>query len=170
MEIENIVANTVYIKARESGGQKKGKSKKWKNYLQFPHYTQCLHIRSEIDVSFGYIVEHQPIGKLLFQEFCEQNPQYDQCGKFLQKVDEYETSDDDGDTRRSLAQAIAASLAPIVANGVEQQPCSSNGIKDVSWCSFLDANVIDNCLKVADDANRNSTATPSSNIFATAYK
>ncbi|KAK6061957.1 hypothetical protein COOONC_00376 [Cooperia oncophora] len=51
MEIENIVANTVYIKARESGGQKKGKSKKWKSYLQFPHYTECLPLRSEIDVS-----------------------------------------------------------------------------------------------------------------------
>ncbi|PIO57356.1 hypothetical protein TELCIR_21237, partial [Teladorsagia circumcincta] len=60
MEIENIVANTVYIKAREinlmmmfpliGGGQKKGKSKKWKNYLQFPHYTECLPLRSEIDV------------------------------------------------------------------------------------------------------------------------
>lgn len=70
MEIENIVANTVYIKARESklflscflplkivfifigGGQKKGKSKKWKTYLQFPHYKQCLYLKSEIDVRF----------------------------------------------------------------------------------------------------------------------
>lgn len=29
------VANTVYIKAR-TGGQRKGKSKKWRQYLQFP--------------------------------------------------------------------------------------------------------------------------------------
>lgn len=70
MEIENIVANTVYIKARESmflllfslfiikclfiyfvgGGQKKGKSKKWKTYLQFPHYKQCLYLKCEIDM------------------------------------------------------------------------------------------------------------------------
>jgi G protein-coupled receptor kinase len=50
MEIENIVANTVYIKARESGGQKKGKSKKWKTYLQFPHYKQCLYLKSEIEM------------------------------------------------------------------------------------------------------------------------
>lgn len=126
MEIENIVANTVYIKARESelllvfasskqqlgrdvityrlfttnqqkrcefsralstcmcggggiclmthsvnsrraspafslftsagGGQKKGKSKKWKNYLQFPHYTECLPLRSEIDVRYVFTV------------------------------------------------------------------------------------------------------------------
>lgn len=31
------------------GGQKKGKSKKWKNYLQFPHYTECLGIKNEIE-------------------------------------------------------------------------------------------------------------------------
>lgn len=70
MEIENIVANTVYIKARESeleevkqrkerlfagGGQKKGKSKKWKNYLQFPHYLECLAMKDEIDVRYVFV-------------------------------------------------------------------------------------------------------------------
>uniref|UniRef100_A0A1I7YW31 G protein-coupled receptor kinase n=1 Tax=Steinernema glaseri TaxID=37863 RepID=A0A1I7YW31_9BILA len=162
MEIENIVANTVYIKARESGGQKKGKSKKWKNYLQFPHYTECLSLRSDIDVSYGYVVEKQPIGKLLFQQFCEKNAQYDQCCMFLSKVEEYETSDDDGESRRMLAKTIAALLAPN-----DESPCSSQE-SPLRWCSFLDEESIADTLRAADDATTESE--PSTDIFSDIYR
>ncbi|VDM45150.1 unnamed protein product, partial [Toxocara canis] len=160
MEIENIVANTVYIKARESGGQKKGKSKKWKNYLQFPHYSECLYLRSEIDVSYGFIVEKQPIGKLLFQQFCETNLQYSQACSFLLKVQEYETSDDDGESRRTLAKSIAAMLSPS-----SETPCSS---QELLWCSFLSDQLISKCLSVADHATHESE--PSGDIFSEACK
>uniref|UniRef100_A0AC35EV67 G protein-coupled receptor kinase n=1 Tax=Panagrolaimus sp. PS1159 TaxID=55785 RepID=A0AC35EV67_9BILA len=163
MEIENIVANTVYIKARESGGQKKGKSKKWKTYLQFPHYKQCLYLKSEIEMSFSFIIEKQPIGKLLFRKFCEDNPQYDSCCLFLQKVEEYETSDDDGETRRNLANSIAQLLA--FSNG--EVPSSSKEITQ-EWCNFLTERVVNNCLAVADYATH--TSEPSSDIFSEAYK
>ena len=50
MELENIVANTVLLKAREGGGGKrKGKSKKWKEILKFPHISQCEDLRRTID-------------------------------------------------------------------------------------------------------------------------
>lgn len=69
------------------GGQKKGKSKKWKNYLQFPHYTDCLHIRNEVDTaSYDYVVDKQPIGKRLFRLFCANHPQYDRCCELLTRV------------------------------------------------------------------------------------
>lgn len=42
-------------KTISGGGQKKGKSKKWKNYLQFPHYSECLSLRSDIDVRLASI-------------------------------------------------------------------------------------------------------------------
>ena len=43
MELENIVANTVYLKAREGGPEgSKGRSKKWKKLLTFPHISECL--------------------------------------------------------------------------------------------------------------------------------
>jgi len=71
MEIENIVANTVLIKAKEgrlptlvlqicrqrefhlrafAGGcsKSKGRSKKWKTYLKFPHISECLDLRDEL--------------------------------------------------------------------------------------------------------------------------
>ncbi|CAG2062942.1 unnamed protein product, partial [Timema podura] len=49
MELENIVANTVYLKAREGGtDSNKGKSKKWRKILQFPHISQCIDLRNKI--------------------------------------------------------------------------------------------------------------------------
>ncbi|KAF0022767.1 hypothetical protein F2P81_024748 [Scophthalmus maximus] len=50
MELENIVANTVLLKAREGGvGNRKGKSKKWKQMLQFPHISLCEELRQTTD-------------------------------------------------------------------------------------------------------------------------
>lgn len=78
------------------------------------------------DCSYGYVVENQPIGKLLFEDFCRENHKYDQCYKFLQKIEDYETCDDDGETRRSLARSIAESLTHATTNGTsEQMPCVS---------------------------------------------
>ena len=49
MELENIVANTVYLKARAGeGGKHKGRSKKWKQLLKLPHISECFHIKNEL--------------------------------------------------------------------------------------------------------------------------
>lgn len=122
MEIENIVANTVYIKARESGGSKsKGKSRKWKTYLQFPHISECIHIKSEIDVTYSYVVDKQPIGKELFRQFCLTCPQYASCSDFLYAVQEYETGEPD--ERRRLAAEISLPSPPEVLNEAQIQRC-----------------------------------------------
>ncbi|CAP23139.3 Protein CBR-GRK-1 [Caenorhabditis briggsae] len=163
MEIENIVANTVYIKARESGGQKKGKSKKWKNYLQFPHYTECIPQKKENGEPYAFVVEKQPIGKLLFHEFCQAtNPQYHQCCQFQTKVEEYETSDDDGQSRRDLASAIVALLS-----SKNDQDLSSS-IDEEVWCAFLSDEVISTCISTADSATHDSE--PRSDIFSEPYR
>ncbi|XP_049880484.1 G protein-coupled receptor kinase 2 [Pectinophora gossypiella] len=88
MELENIVANTVYLKAREGGSDSnKGKSKKWRKILQFPHISQCLDIKTKIDVGYEYVVDQQPIGKLLFRQFCERTrPEYHKYNSFLDAV------------------------------------------------------------------------------------
>jgi len=74
MELENIVANTVYLKAREvstgGGGKRKGKSKKWKEMLKFPHISQTEELRRTITKDYTSICEAQPIGCRLFREFC----------------------------------------------------------------------------------------------------
>ena len=45
-------------------------------------------------ISYPFIVEKQPIGRLLFKRFCEQQKQEDLaiCWRFLERVEEYETS------------------------------------------------------------------------------
>ncbi len=58
MELENIVANTVYLKAREGGpDNSKGRSKKWRKLLLFKHISECLHIKDQVGGSEGCWVE-----------------------------------------------------------------------------------------------------------------
>lgn len=80
----------------------KGKSKKWKKILQFPHISQCvdfkpligklldskveklskpkyiiiiLKIIHVLDMKYSYVIDQQPIGRLLFLQFCEEERQ-----------------------------------------------------------------------------------------------
>ncbi|XP_038839758.1 G protein-coupled receptor kinase 5-like [Salvelinus namaycush] len=80
MELENIVANTVLLKAREGGGGKrKGRSKKWKEILRFPHISQCTELGNSIDRDYISLCEKQPIGRLLFRLYCETRPELLRC-------------------------------------------------------------------------------------------
>ncbi|XP_046372107.1 G protein-coupled receptor kinase 5-like [Haliotis rufescens] len=105
MELENIVANTVYLKAREGGGGKrKGKSKKWKQILRFPHISQCMDMKTKIPMTYKYLVEQQPIGRELFRLFCVKKPVFARIIFFLDSVSEYELAPDE--KRMALAEKI----------------------------------------------------------------
>ncbi|XP_067656914.1 G protein-coupled receptor kinase 5-like [Haliotis asinina] len=105
MELENIVANTVYLKAREGGGGKrKGKSKKWKQILRFPHISQCMDMKTKIPMTYKYLVEQQPIGRELFRLFCVKKPAFARIIFFLDSVSEYELAPDE--KRMALAEEI----------------------------------------------------------------
>ncbi|XP_066449458.1 G protein-coupled receptor kinase 5-like [Eleutherodactylus coqui] len=96
MELENIVANTVLLKAREGGGGKrKGRSKKWKEILKFPHISQCEELRKQLDRDYTSICEKQPIGRLLFRQFCETRRHLWKIILFLDAVSNYELSSDE---------------------------------------------------------------------------
>uniref|UniRef100_A0A2K6DHK6 G protein-coupled receptor kinase n=1 Tax=Macaca nemestrina TaxID=9545 RepID=A0A2K6DHK6_MACNE len=96
MELENIVANTVLLKAREGGGgNRKGKSKKWRQMLQFPHISQCEELRLSLERDYHSLCERQPIGRLLFREFCATRPELSRCIAFLDGVAEYEVTPDE---------------------------------------------------------------------------
>ena len=64
MELENIVANTVYLKAREGGpDNSKGRSKKWRKLMNFPHISQCVHLQDSLpSKTYDYIIDQQPLG------------------------------------------------------------------------------------------------------------
>ncbi|XP_065440711.1 U6 snRNA-associated Sm-like protein LSm1 isoform X9 [Chrysemys picta bellii] len=96
MELENIVANTVLLKAREGGGGKrKGRSKKWKEILRFPHISQCDDLRKGLERDYSSLCDKQPIGRLLFRQFCERRPELQRCIHFLDAVIDYELSPDE---------------------------------------------------------------------------
>ena len=87
MELENIVANTVYIKARAGeGGKHKGRSKKWKQMLKLPNISECLYIRDEISLTRDYLINNQPIGKKLFRQFCAQNKLHENLFQFIEAI------------------------------------------------------------------------------------
>ncbi|KAH8406711.1 hypothetical protein KR222_007309, partial [Zaprionus bogoriensis] len=69
----------------------KGKSKKWRKILQFPHISQCIHLKDKLDISYGYVIDQQPIGRELFRQFCEnKRPVYFRYISFLDQVVKYE--------------------------------------------------------------------------------
>jgi len=107
MELENIVANTVYIKARAGeGGKHKGRSKKWKQMLKLPHISECLYIKDELVLNQDFLIDNQPIGKKLFRQFCAQNPIYDNFFQFIEAIEQYELSEVAKDKLNQLAKQI----------------------------------------------------------------
>ena len=47
-------------------------SKKWKKLLTFPHVSECINLSTTLKSdSYDYIVDQQPIGQVLFRQFCE---------------------------------------------------------------------------------------------------
>ncbi|KAI5099707.1 G protein-coupled receptor kinase 5-like isoform X2 [Silurus meridionalis] len=91
MEIESMAANTALIKAREGGGGKhKGRSRRWRELLQFPHINECAELESTIERDYYSLCVEQPIGKALFQLYCETRPALKCCIDFLDATDEHE--------------------------------------------------------------------------------
>uniref|UniRef100_A0A8C6T6M3 G protein-coupled receptor kinase n=1 Tax=Neogobius melanostomus TaxID=47308 RepID=A0A8C6T6M3_9GOBI len=63
--------------------------------LQFPHISQCAELRQSIEKDYSSLCEKQPIGRLLFRQFCETRPELKRCVKFLDAVLDYEVAPDE---------------------------------------------------------------------------
>uniref|UniRef100_A0A3Q3WJV9 G protein-coupled receptor kinase n=1 Tax=Mola mola TaxID=94237 RepID=A0A3Q3WJV9_MOLML len=73
MEIESMVANSVLVRARTGAGIK-GRSWKWKDILRFPQVSQCVDLAANLERDYHSLCVRQPIGKNLFQLFCQSRP------------------------------------------------------------------------------------------------
>ncbi len=109
MELENIVANTVYLKAREGGpDNSKGRSKKWRKLLAFPHISACAEVEARLPVhppDYAFVVDGQPLGQRLFRLFCiKHKKEYFHYNEFLDAVESYELEAED--SRVESAQEI----------------------------------------------------------------
>lgn len=94
MEIESMVANSVLVKAREGGGSK-GRSWKWKEMLRFPHISHCQELAKTIERDYYSLCVQQPIGKKLFQLFCQSLPDLQNYIFFQEALESFETRSDD---------------------------------------------------------------------------
>ncbi|XP_059533107.1 G protein-coupled receptor kinase 4 isoform X20 [Myotis daubentonii] len=98
MELENLVANSLLLKARLGGyGKKSGRSKKWREMLKLPPVSQCNELRQSIEKDYSSLCDKQPIGRLLFRQFCSTQHSLRRCIEFLDAVVSlcytYETKD-----------------------------------------------------------------------------
>ncbi|XP_062399362.1 G protein-coupled receptor kinase 5 isoform X1 [Sardina pilchardus] len=140
MELENIVANTVLLKAREGGGGKrKGRSKKWKEILRFPHISQCTEVGNSIDRDYLSLCEKQPIGRLLFRLYCETRPELQQCIQLLDAMEDYEVTPDEKRKSRGdqIIRKFLSKQSPQCVLVVESfaQQCQEN--LDLSPCKEI---------------------------------
>uniref|UniRef100_A0A3B3Q4W2 G protein-coupled receptor kinase n=1 Tax=Paramormyrops kingsleyae TaxID=1676925 RepID=A0A3B3Q4W2_9TELE len=86
------------------GGKRKGRSKKWKEILRFPHISQCGELASAIERDYSSLCEKQPIGRQLFRLYCETRPRLRRCIRLLDAMDEYEVTPDE--KRRAHGEEI----------------------------------------------------------------
>lgn len=92
MELENFMANTLLLKARQGFTKKTGRSKKWRELLKLPPVSMCAELRSTIERDFSSLCDQQPIGRLLFRQFCDTKPALKRCIEFLDAAAEYEVT------------------------------------------------------------------------------
>ncbi|KAM7363977.1 G protein-coupled receptor kinase 2 isoform 1-T2 [Cochliomyia hominivorax] len=163
MELENIVANTVYLKAREGGSDSnKGKSKKWRKILQFPHISQCLHLKDKLDISYGYVIDQQPIGRELFRQFCEsKRPLYFRYISFLDQVQKYEVEYDEH--RLTIAHDIGSRFLDIdVSSTLETLNNGDGAVNDNT-----EMHDVGDDVDGAEQQQKNTTSLETENINAT---
>ncbi|KAF6031897.1 GRK6 [Bugula neritina] len=117
MEIENIVANQIFIKAREGEGGKR--SKKWRKILEFPHISVCLPLKEDLDLNYQYIVDQQPIGNRLFRQFCEATHLAQHSLAFYDRVIEFEIS------KEGKREEIHEDISPKYLDYLNLENCST---------------------------------------------
>ncbi|KAL6082852.1 hypothetical protein STEG23_002546 [Scotinomys teguina] len=104
MELENLMANTLLLKARQAGLSKKsGRSRKWREILKLPPVSLCTELRHSIEKDFSSLCDKQPIGRLLFRQFCDTKPDLKRCIEFLDAVAEYEVTIEEEQTEFGLS-------------------------------------------------------------------
>ncbi|XP_019567077.2 G protein-coupled receptor kinase 4 isoform X6 [Rhinolophus sinicus] len=105
MELENLAANSLLLKARQGGyGKKSGRSKRWREMLKLPPVSQCSELRHSIERDYSSLCDKQPIGRLLFRQFCDTKHDLKRRIEFLDAVAEYEVAADE--ERRASGELV----------------------------------------------------------------
>lgn len=129
--LDNLVANTAYLKAQ--GGDDK-EMKKRRRSLSLPKPEQCTAIRETLDKNFESLCERQPIGKRFFRQFLTATSEYINAAEFLDELNDWD-----------------------LAEGADKDKQRTNMMnkfcKDTSknFLTYLTAEVADKCKAVTDN-------------------
>ncbi|MEQ2239199.1 G protein-coupled receptor kinase 4 [Ilyodon furcidens] len=63
--------------------------------LKLPHISQCEELRRTIERDFTSLCEKQPIGRLLFRQYCDTRPELKRCIDFMDAVAMYQLAPDE---------------------------------------------------------------------------
>uniref|UniRef100_A0A3P9IH64 G protein-coupled receptor kinase n=1 Tax=Oryzias latipes TaxID=8090 RepID=A0A3P9IH64_ORYLA len=86
MERHNICFRMFVLVFPGGGGKRNGRSKKWKEMLKLPHISQCEELRRTVERDYTSLCEKQPIGRLLFRQYCDTRPELKRCIDFMDAV------------------------------------------------------------------------------------
>ncbi|XP_058510836.1 rhodopsin kinase GRK1-like [Solea solea] len=95
--LTTVVANSAYINARGSidgSNAATARDKKYHSRLKLPHITVCEGLRDTLDLAFDIICVEQPIGKRLFREFLDANPEYHGPCRLWKDIESYDLAED----------------------------------------------------------------------------
>uniref|UniRef100_A0A0D9RTE9 G protein-coupled receptor kinase n=1 Tax=Chlorocebus sabaeus TaxID=60711 RepID=A0A0D9RTE9_CHLSB len=87
--------NCLFLPNSGGYGKKSGRSKKWREILTLPPVSQCSELRHSIEREYNSLCDKQPIGRLLFRQFCDTKPTLKRHIEFLDAVADYEVADDE---------------------------------------------------------------------------
>ncbi|XP_062328828.1 rhodopsin kinase grk7-b [Osmerus eperlanus] len=86
--LDNLVANTAYLKAQEGDDKE---MKKRRRSLSLPKLEQSSAIRKSIEKDFESLCEKQPLGKTFFRQFLlASKPEYVAAAEFLDELQDWE--------------------------------------------------------------------------------
>lgn len=67
------------------------------------NWKKCIFV--VLDIRYGYVVDQQPIGRLLFRQYCQdKQPAYHRYNLFLDSIEKYEVEMDEN--RTELAKKL----------------------------------------------------------------
>ncbi|TNN37994.1 Rhodopsin kinase [Liparis tanakae] len=95
--LTTVVANSAYINARGSidgSNTAAARDKKYHSRLKLPHITVCEDLRDTLEAAFDTVCVEQPIGKRLFKEFLDSNPEYHGACRLWRDVEGYDLAED----------------------------------------------------------------------------
>ncbi|KAM6946104.1 LOW QUALITY PROTEIN: rhodopsin kinase grk7-b [Aplochiton taeniatus] len=129
--LENLVANTIYLKAQWAEDKE---MRKRRQGLSLPKLNQCAALRATIKREYKYLCEAQPIGRRLFRHFLKAlMPQYLSAAEFVDELKEWTLAEEGA--RDKVRQGIINKFC------LGDSPCS---------LSYLTGDVADKCKKVSD--------------------